>query len=515
MRPVFEHVRYRYLILLVAGAVMALAMPPFLVWPALFLGLAGFYALLAPLRGWRAALAGWVFGFGYFAVGLYWIGNALLVPGNSFKWVWPLAVLGLPVGLALFTAAAAWGATRFSDLKRWSGFALFAAMLCLSEWLRGTILTGFPWNLYAYGWAGILPLAQGVSVVGTYGLTLLTILCCALPGFLIAVQASRRVIVLALLGVIAAGGALYGWGAMRLDQNPTVYDESIMLRIVQPDIAQEDKWRGDKVAENLRRTVAASSAPFIPGKTYLIVWPETAITDFVAQDSNARAYIRENIFAEEDLRFLIAGVLRSRIDEDTGRMRHYNSLITYDYDMVAMATYDKAHLVPFGEYIPFNDIIPLQPFVRFSGFSAGPGLAVQEILGIPPFSGLICYEVIFPGKSVPAHDDRAAWIVNVTNDGWYGDSPGPRQHMVKAVYRAIEQGLPIARSANTGVSVLVDPMGRVLEYLDYGAYGAIDHKFPLAAQHKPLFTRYGNLFFWISIVLLCVPALIRKTYTAG
>jgi apolipoprotein N-acyltransferase len=498
--------KQKILLLAPLGALMALAMPPFGFWPLLFAGLGGFYLVVRNLTGRAAFAAGWLFGFGYFAAGLYWIGNALLVPGNDFKWVWPLAILGLPVGLALFTGAAAWIAVRYAR-EGVRGVLFFIGVMALCEWVRGTIFTGFPWNLYAYGWATLPAVAQSVSWAGAYGLTLITL---GLTVFATYGAARRSIPVLA--GTLVALGVLYGWGAVRLDTHPTHYNDTIIVRIVQPNIAQEDKWRGDRVAQNLRNTVETSvMRDFIAGKTYAIIWPETAITQFVAEDQNVRAYIRDTLFDTEDNRFLLTGLLRHET-KDTGKAAYYNSLVAYNRDLVPMATYDKAHLVPFGEYIPFQDIIPLAPFAAFSGFTPGPGLRTEKILGLPPFGGLVCYEIIFPGAAVAKGDEtRPEWIINVTNDGWYGDSPGPYQHLTKARFRAIEEGIPVIRSANTGISAVIDPTGRILYSLPYGRAGVIDSPLPVPLTKPTIFSRFGNIpFLMLCTIFISLGIRLRK-----
>ncbi len=445
-----------------------------------------FYILLARHKGGYTFFLGWLFGFGYFAVGLYWIGNALLVSGNPFKWVWPLAIAGLPIGLAIFTGLACYAASRIADLKTWFGFIIFSACLMVSELLRGHIFTGFPWNLYGYGWARHLPMVQSVSVIGTYGLTALTILWVTLPGFLFTIRASRRTVSISLLILITSLNVVYMAGAHRLSAHPTEYHDDIMVRIVQPNIAQEDKWSNERLVENLRKTVESSAGNFLPGKKYILIWPETAISDYTLQDLDAGYFIRTSLLMPGQAAYLLSGVLRHAGAD--GNTLYYNSLVAFDTNLSAMEIYDKSHLVPFGEYIPYKDIIPMNPFVNFSGFTPGAGVETQNVTGIPPFSGLVCYEVLFPGAVAP-QSPRPEWIVNVTNDGWYGDSPGPYQHLTQAIFRATEEGLPVARSANTGISVMIDPYGRTLKTIAYGQNGAVDITLPYPV---PELTGYGN-----------------------
>lgn len=501
---ILDSFKFRSLLVFLAGSFMALAMPPTAWWPLLFVGLSVFYFMLSRTTGWRSFLTGWLFGLGYFLFGLYWIGNALLVPGNDFKWVWPLAILGLPVGLSIFTGLAALSATKLADLKTWRGYGVFVVCLMLSEWLRGTILSGFPWNLYGYAWTNVLPMVQSVSIFGAYGLSLISVLWAVLPGFLLISKPSRLVVQACIAVILISMAGLYGWGAYHLKANPTRERDDIIIRIVQPNISQEDKLSGRNIAQNVRHMVDQSIAiPFTPNKTYAIIWPETAISDYVMQDSGAINFIKSSLMPDKDKdmnRFLISGTLRHETNE-AGETRYYNSIVTYDRNLMPVDHSDKSHLVPFGEYIPFKDIIPLQPFVRFAGFTSGGGVKTQTVESLPAFSGLICYEVIFPGAAT-TNNPYPEWIVTVTNDGWYGDSPGPYQHLGMAIFRAVEQGIPMVRSANTGISTVVDPQGRSLQKIGYGISSVADIALPYPATRKTFFSNCGNTLFLCALLLI-------------
>lgn len=489
---------------------MAFAMPPTALWPLLFPCLSVFYVLLAPQKNWRAFATGWLFGFGYFIIGLYWIGNALLVPGNEFKWVWPLAIVGLPIGLALFTGVAAYAATRWAELKTWRGYCAFVFCLVSSEFLRGHIFTGFPWNLYGYAWANLLPMVQSVSLFGVYGLTLLSVLWASVPGLLYLRRSSVHRVAATAFVIIASISGLYMWGSTRLSTHPTDTRDDIIIRVVQPNIPQEDKAKIERLVPNLQKLVGASAAEFIPGMTYAIIWPETAISDYIIEDKNVSDFIQKTLMKNDPKRFLVAGTLRHEQKEN--KTTYYNGLVAYNASLKPLDSYDKSHLVPFGEYIPFKDWIPLHPFVNFSGFTAGKGIETQTIAALPPFSGLICYEVIFPG-AVAKKSPRPEWMINVTNDGWYGDSAGPYQHLAMAVYRAVEEGVPLIRSANTGISAVIDANGRITNQLNYGTVGFIDATLPRALRSTTPYGKFGD--FWVIFGLLILAALtlaIRKPH---
>jgi apolipoprotein N-acyltransferase len=485
---------------LAAGVAMVAALPPFNLWPFMFAGFSSFYMLLSGAKTPRAAFAiGWLFGFGYFAAGLWWIANALLVEGNPFAWVWPLAIAGLPALLAIFPALAALVCARLTDRMRLEGFLCFVAAFAFSEWLRGHIFTGFPWNLYGYAWSGWLAMAQTASVGGSYFLTLLTLFWCALPGF-VAVSAISRPAKKKLLALgIITFAACAGYGYFRLAQTGTAYDSTVTLRPVQPNISQADKWNPHKVAENLRKMLALSAPDADKPEPPLtvIVWPETALEYEVLANEDARSLIRQTLAQYRNTVYLVTGLLRYE-PEPGGKGKYFNSLAVLDRDLNIRAMFSKSHLVPFGEYIPYQDIIPMKPFVQFQGFTPGDGPATLTVDGVPPFSPLICYEVVFPG-AVTAKE-RPAWMVNVTNDAWYGDSPGPRQHLAQTRFRAIEEGLPLVRSAETGISGVIDPLGRIIYDAPLNTKDARDISLPKPLAGTLYASLRDSLFFFLLLL---------------
>lgn len=510
--------RRRALLAFIAGMIMVPAMPPWTIWPMLAAGFLLFYPILATARGKLAAFGfGWLFGFGYFLPGLSWIANALLVEGNDFVWVWPLAIAGLPAGLALFTATAALIAWRFFDLRRLSGLFAFAAILALSEWLRGHLFTGFPWNLHAYTWAGWLEMAQSVALIGSYGVNFLTIMLMLVPVALLYCPLNRKSI-FAIIAAAALGfSGLYAYGTARLAANPTAFDHDIALRVVQPSIPQEYKWDPDKAGENLRRLFDTSLPPAeglqTDAETVLIVWPETALDGYMLEHENVRAALRDTLARYNGRALLATGLLRAEGTPEN--YRAYNSIAFFDDTLTLHAIYDKAHLVPFGEYIPLNDYIPIAPFVGFYGFETGPGPQTVSVPHRPDllFSPLICYEVIFPGAVTDRQADRPRLMINVTNDAWYGDSAGPRQHLVKARFRAIEEGIPLARSANNGISAVIDAYGRIIWQAPLNSIEASDTAMPLGTPDMTLFTRFRDLpFLAFVFVTLAISMALHKLH---
>ncbi|MCC6598037.1 MAG: apolipoprotein N-acyltransferase [Alphaproteobacteria bacterium] len=444
-----------------AGGLSALAMAPLnAAWVLLFTLPTLYLSLHFSKSGLSVFAAGWLFGFGYFVFGLYWIGNALLVEGNAYKWAWPLAVCGLPALLAFFTAAGTWLLRRIAELDHISGWLAFAAILTLFEWLRGHLFTGFPWNLFGYTWSDTLPILQILHLSDVYGLTLLTLLWFSIPGFILLAPQKRGQVVL-ILG-LASFAACYTYGLSWLKTHPLTYHENLTIRIVQPNIDQAEKWNSDAMNRhfdkhlNLSRNAAEVQNPGDQNKTsHYIIWPETALSYRYVNDPSAMAALREMLNSYPGPTYLFTGLL----SYDPQTRGYKNALVMIDQNGTLSNTYTKHHLVPFGEYIPFQNWIPLEPVARFNGFQKGAGpqsFATPQNLHYSP---LICYEIIFPGKTIPKNGPAPDFILNVTNDAWYGISPGPYQHFVQAQFRAVESGIPVIRAANTGFSGILAPNG--------------------------------------------------------
>ncbi len=452
------------------GTLSAFSMPDISFWPAMFVGLSGLYILYSQSASTgRTWLYGFLFGLGYFVTGLWWIGNALLVEGNEFAWVWPISVIGLPTLLSLFTATYLSIARKISDPKTISGFFIFALFLTFSEWTRGNAFTGFPWNLYGYVWADHLPMAQMAYYLGAYGLTFVTVLWAATAGFVFSSPSSKKTKI-CIAGITAFTLALScSIGYLRLSHNETVLNAENAVVVVQPNIPQNMKWDPVAIQDNFQKSIRMSTGALTEGKNLkniFIVWPETAISPSVYTKSENMDMIRAALqFYKPTNAYLVTGVLR-QISGNSGEVDFANSVAILNSQLTDIDLYDKTHLVPFGEFIPLQDWIPLKPVAAFKGFKRGDGAKTVTDNNIPPFSPLICYEIIFPNEVVSHKQQSPSWIVNVTNDGWYGDSAGPHQHFAQTRLRAIEEGLPVIRSANTGISGVIDPYGRVIEHAD-------------------------------------------------
>src|SRR5215213_9782173 len=480
----------RALIALVAGLLSALAMAPFNAWPVLFVTFPVTVWLIdgsgaGRLRGIpAAALAGFWFGLGYFVPGLYWTGNAFLVDAPTFAWLMPFAVLGLPAYLALFPALG-FGLARLIWTGGDSRVLALAACLTASEWLRGHALSGFPWNAFGYALTEPLALAQTASLIGLWGMTFLSVAIFATPAALIDGSSRGRKPWIAPVAALSLLVAMGVYGSVRLSLQPTALTK-VKLRIMQPNLQQDVKFNYAAKAEVMQKYLALSDRASGPQATgvrdvQILIWPESAFPFFLTREADAMAQIAELLPKGT---VLITGSVRAPDLPAGARItRAYNSIYVIDHDGSVLSTYDKLHLVPFGEYLPFQNWMEKLGFVQLTkvqgGFIAGDRRRLMEIPNAPRMLPLICYEAIFPAD-VASRDDRPGWIVNLTNDGWFGFSSGPYQHLQQARLRAIEQGLPLVRAANTGISAVIDPLGRVVARLGLGVEGVLDSTLPAA-----------------------------------
>lgn len=515
---------WRILIAFLAGASSTLALPPTDVWPVPFITFPILVWLVDGSSGRRlggvlaAAAAGWSFGFGYFLAGLYWIGHAFLVDAKTFGWLLPFAVVALPAAMAVYTALGLalarmiWtrGATRVLAL---------AVALTFVEWLRGHLFTGFPWNAYGYALISPLWLAQGAALVGIWGLTFCAVALYASPAVLADDRAhTRRPWLPCGLGA-AVIVALAIYGAVRLEQTPTRFVEGVQVRIMQPNLQQDEKFNYSQKQEVMSRYLALSergSQSTGLRDVTLLIWPESAFPFFLVREPDALAQIAKLL---PEGTALITGAIRP---PDTAPphgpvTNAYNSIYVIGHGGAILSVYDKVHLVPFGEYLPFQDLLERLGLMQLTkvrgGFIAGDHRRNQAAPGAPNFLPLVCYEIIFPGDAVPRSGEtgwfyrhfgrylgwptvtgageRPGWLLNLTNDGWFGASAGPYQHFQQARVRAIEEGLPLVRAANSGISAVIDPLGRIVKSLPLGSMGVLDAPLPQPIAPTP-YARLGD-----------------------
>lgn len=462
----------RRILLIVLGVLSAAALPSLYILPALWIGLSGFAFLCVRAKTVRAAFAdGWCFGLGWFGAGFYWIGYAFLVDAERYGWLMPLAVFGISAGMSLYTGlvSAVVRALRPSPAYL---VPVFAGVWALAEWLRGTLFTGFPWNPLASVWGLSPEILQAAAWIGAPGLSFLTALVSVAPVLLLprprAASTGARVALALLVLVIPS---LWLAGTMRLSGSEAADREDLVVRIVQPAIAQEKKWVTELRRNHVLKQMAMSRRrPVMDRAPALVVWAETNVPYVIDEQSPVPAALAAAVPSGGHLIF---GAVRR---DALGAV--YNSLFVIDDDGRVIDHFDKFHLVPFGEYVPFRGILPIDKLTAGRGdFAAGPGPKTLDVAGLVAFAPIICYEVIFSGN-VTDPDRRPQWIVNITNDAWFGPSSGPRQHLVQAQLRAVEEGLPVVRAANTGISAIIDAYGRIRHRLDLGAQGVVDGAMP-------------------------------------
>lgn len=494
---------------LAGGVLAALAFPPFGFLP----GLAGFALILwaldrpapHPLRA--AAFRGWLAGLGYFSVSVAWIVEPFLVDERTHGWMAPFALVLMAGGLSLFWAAAgaAWRRLRPQGGAR---VLVFAGAFAGAEWLRGHLLTGFPWNLPGEAWPAGSPLSQGAALVGAYGLTWITLVLAAAPAWILDPGTPGRRLSRAATVMVPAL-VLFAWGAHRIAGTPAG-EAGPRVRIVQADIDQKTKWRPENLPSILRTYVDLTRRPAAQAPD-IVVWPEGAlpaiINDLMIPGQGWRETLASALAPGQ---VLAMGANRAEVRPDGG-VAYHNSLVVLEgtgSDLAVAGVYDKHRLVPFGEFIPLGDLagrIGLRSLVHMpEDFTAGPPPRPLQLARLPAFQPMICYEALFPGFTRAAArraGERPAWILNVSNDAWFGRASGPWQHLNMARYRAIEEGLPIVRSTPTGISVVIDSSGRLIgPVLGLGTVGVIDQPLPAARPPTP-YVRFGDVPFLVLLLI--------------
>jgi apolipoprotein N-acyltransferase len=535
----------RILIAFLAGASSALALPPTDIWPVPFVTFPILVWLVDGAAAGRlggvpaAAAAGWWFGFGYFLAGLYWVGHAFLVDAKTFGWLLPFAVIALPAGMAIYTALGL-ALARLIWTRGAARVLALAIALTLAEWLRGHLFSGFPWNAYGYMLISPLWLAQGAALIGVWGLTFLAVAIYASPAVLADDRSETRLPWLAPALSVAVIAALAIYGAIRLNRTPTGYVEGVRLRIMQPNLQQDEKFNYAQKQQVMSRYLALSDRASGPHATGVrdvthLIWPESAFPFFLTREADALAQIAGLL--PKGTVLITGGVRPPETKPGEPVTRAYNSIYAIDHDGSIVSVYDKVHLVPFGEYLPFQSLLERLGLMQLTkvhgGFIAGDRRRNQHVPGAPSFLPLVCYEIIFPGDAVPRSErtgwlydhlgryvdwpfvagsgERPGWLLNLTNDGWFGASAGPYQHFQQARVRAIEEGLPLVRAANTGISAVVDPLGRVVTSLPLGTEGVLDAPLPQAIP-PTFYARAGDgpLAVMVGLALVVVMRTRRK-----
>lgn len=477
------------------GGAASLALPPFFILPAVFfLGLTVWRVIHANSRFEAAGIFGTA-GLGWFLASTFWVSHALIVSTPSLWFLTPLVALALAIILAAFwavAAAASWLPNQSCVVRLLCLIAIFGVI----EWSRGFVASGFPWSLMGGIFAIHLSSLQMASIIGVYGLTLLAFGFAVSP-LLWVLSARRLALILLMLPVF---GTL--WGNVRLDSQPAASATTVsVVRLVQPAVPQHDKWNRQKRPAHLASLIDLSQAG--ANKPDFVIWPETAFAGLPSQNrlllvDTVRAAMHPN-------GFLLTGVPRINSDD-----RPLNSAFLFDHKAVLRGVYDKRHLVPFGEYVPFRSWLPFLDNVAGPvDFVAGEHNNLIVVPQIGLVQTLICYEVIFSGQVITS-PNRPDLMVNITNDAWFGTTVGPWQHLYHSQMRAVEEGIPLLRAANTGISAAFDGFGRQLGSIALGDRAYLDIAVP-SVLTAPIFARFGNTgLFALCVVVFGVAVVLHR-----
>ena len=513
----------RYALCFGCGAISALSFAPFhqfyllfITFPVLVWLLDG--AAADPVRSqlgriWSFFKTSWMFAFGLHVSGLWWIGNAFLVEADTFGWLLPIAIIILPAILATFTATAV-GLARLVWSEHPSRILLLALAVGISEYARGILFTGLPWNLIGYAAMPEPVSMQSASLVGVYGISILCIPVFAVATVLGSPREWRVSAITLGLFAMAIVSAHIGYGYHRLSNADTATVEGVAIRIVQPAIPQSDKWNPEKEAAIFRKYLDLSTSAEVLSLSAIthLVWSESAFPFVLTERRDALAAIGSML---PEGTSLITGASRVEQPIEAGNEPFvFNSVYVIDPDGVVADASDKVHLVPFGEYLPYQatlEALGLQQLTRLrGGFEAGVNRKVMQGSSGPPFLPLVCYEAIFPSQILRG-TEGAEWLLNVTNDAWFGNTPGPYQHYHHSIIRAVEEGMPLVRAANTGISAIVDAYGREQKSLAYGETGYIDGVLPKKLP-ATLYSSHGNnLFYGIVVLFILIVVTARNS----
>lgn len=483
----------RLMFLFSMGAFGVLALPPIHWVPVVLLS---FWALLWGIEQAespkQAFLYGWTFGAGYFIAGMYWLAYPLKIVG--YWYLMPFGAIGLPLVLALFPAMAVYFTFLLSS-SRLGRVLMLSLTWSIFEWLRGHLLTGLPWNLLGYVWD--LHLLQSTSIFGIYGLSLLTVL------WATSLFSRNKIWVFVVWTSMAV---VWGHGYYRLKGAGETALTSTNLRLIQASIPQDKKWSPEHLRQVIEKQIALSYLNY-EESLKAIIWAEASVPVLVEQHPQLIATLAD---VAPPNGYLLFGAPRHPAEQPT-QIR--TSLFALNSEGKIAATYDKAHLVPFGEYVPLGNLLGFSKLTAGErDFSPGPGLETLIVPGLPSFGPLICYEAIFPGDVVKsAQPQRPEWLLNLTNDAWYGHTSGPYQHLEIVRTRAIEEGLPLVRATNNGISAVVDPYGRILHRLELDEIGYIDFALPKALAGVTVYGQYGdNIFFVLLLMLSFIGRIVER-----
>ena len=490
------------------GLILVLSFPPYNFWPLIFPSITFlFFTSYLSKSSKESFFIGWFFGLAFFGFGLYWVFNSFLIRSNIFIYLLPFCFIVLSSFLALFI-----GFVSFLNykLKKKIIFSIiyFSIFWTLSEILRSYLFTGFSWNLVAHIWVEFINILQICSILGVFGLTFLTIIFilsasifCIRKKFLKKNENSFFILVFILFSLSAF------LGEIRLKNSTSIIYDSKTFRVVQPNLSQRDKLNFMKFEKNFKKLLDLSfenkKKSLNTSEKLIILWPETAIMNL--NNVISLSLFKEIKYKLKKGEYIISGAFR---EEGNGNPKYYNSILVINDKLLPEFIYDKFHLVPFGEYIPFEKILNkfgLNIINLQKGDNYSKNINYEDI---PKFKPLICYEIIFPDK----YTKNSSFLLNFTNDAWFGNTAGPHQHFVHSIFRAIEEGSQVIRVANTGISASIDPFGRIMKKIDLNHEGSFDTKIVTGNSFlnsniflKTIYSKHGNnLIFFILFVLFFV-----------
>lgn len=478
---------YKKTLSFTAGAFSALALPPYYFFPILFATLGFLLWLLnkAPTPK-KAFTLGYCFGFGFYACSLAWIGNALLIDAASFGWLYPIVFLSSGTFFGLFIAFPSLFSYYFKNI--YAKYLIFTALWVIFEWLRSFLFTGFPWNLLGSVLAFSPQTLQLASLIGTYGLSLLVLMITMAPVLFMIKR--NKASAAASAGIIMGLSALISvYGLLRLKSLPEEQSSEVTVRLVQPSIPQAMKWNEASLNENFTDYIRLSRSQPLDNIDF-VIWGETASPFALDMEPGYLSLITEAI---PDNGYLITGLVRYEF-ETAEKYQPLNSMFIINKSGEIADFYDKSHLVPFGEYIPLRQYLPqwVRPVAKtIADFKPGQGHKVFHLKDYPSFGALICYEIIFPAEVANKHN-KPQFLINLTNDGWYGLSAGPYQHLVSARLRAVEEGITIIRAANSGISAVISKTGKIIASMPLNHKGILDVKLPKNLQITTPYGKSGN-----------------------
>ena len=489
--------------LILLGSLSSLSLPPFNYVLINFFTFSFFYILLIKIfdnskNKKLFFLYGWLFGFGYFTSNLYWISISLTFD-ESFKFLIPLTIILVPAFLALFYGLASFLFLILKPKKNLSSFFLFSLIFGMIEFIRGTILTGFPWNLIAYSFSNYIEILSITSIIGTYSFNLFCISLFASTSFLILRDSKKEIIVCILFLIITL--SFYVFGSKRVEKfnNIEANELNYKIRVISSNVSI-DRFYKDTEPTSVINDLIKISSPQHNEKT-IFIWPEGILPDITKDQLKKYKFLFENEFNQNHI--LLIGI--NEIRKEGQIIKYFNSFTIYDHNLEILNSYNKVNLVPFGEFLPFEKILSYMGLKtitnNYQSYSKGEKRNIIEVnkfnfsVRILP---LICYEIIYTGNIFNNRDFD--FIVNISEDGWFGQSIGPHQHFVHSIYRAIESGKYVLRSANNGIAAIVNPLGVVEKQVGLNQSSFID-LFEIKKIEPTIFSKYGNKIFIIIILM--------------